>query len=317
NCPAQSGPGRGGSEARAGEGGGGGRARGQPWVEDTCRSWSDLSQCHPHLEYSGNRGAEHRAQHHCPGRAGGHGARRARNASRHGASNQPVTGQRGECYAKASSCMTPGTLYIVATPIGNLEDITLRALQVLRAVDLIACEAPRYSARLLAHYGIIKPRESYHDHNERERTPFLLQMLHSGRNIGLISDSGSPLISDPGYVLVSACRKEGIPVVPIPGPSAVIAALAGSGLPMSRFYFVGFLPPRSKARKAELEQLRDIPATLIFYEAPHRLLATLADISAILGSRPACLARELTKMHEEGTRGTLTELLQIMHARPT
>jgi len=211
--------------------------------------------------------------------------------------------------------MTPGTLYIVATPIGNLEDITLRALQVLRAVDLIACEDTRYSARLLAHYGIIKPRESYHDHNERERTPFLLQMLHSGRNIGLISDSGTPLISDPGYVLVSACRKEGIPVVPIPGPSAVIAALAGSGLPMSRFYFVGFLPPRSKARKAELEQLRDIPATLIFYEAPHRLLATLADISAILGSRPACLARELTKMHEEWTRGTLTELFEIMSAR--
>jgi 16S rRNA (cytidine1402-2'-O)-methyltransferase len=211
--------------------------------------------------------------------------------------------------------MTPGTLYIVATPIGNLEDITLRALQVLRGVDLIACEDTRYSARLLAHYGITKPRESYHDHNERERTPHLLQMLHRGRNIGLISDSGTPLISDPGYVLVSACRKEGIPVVPIPGPSAVIAALAGSGLPISRFYFVGFLPSRSQARKSELGQLRDIPATLIFYEAPHRLLATLADMSAILGSRPACLARELTKMHEEWARGTLTELLETVRGR--
>jgi 16S rRNA (cytidine1402-2'-O)-methyltransferase len=211
--------------------------------------------------------------------------------------------------------MTPGTLYIVATPIGNLEDITLRALQVLRGVDLIACEDTRYSARLLAHYGITAPRESYHDHNEKERTPRLLEMMRRGQNIGLISDSGTPLISDPGYPLVSACRKEGIPVVPIPGPSAVIAALAGSGLPMSRFYFVGFLPPRSKARKAELEQLRDLPATLIFYEAPHRLLATLADMRAILGPRPACLAREMTKMHEEWTRGTLTELLEIMNAR--
>jgi 16S rRNA (cytidine1402-2'-O)-methyltransferase len=211
--------------------------------------------------------------------------------------------------------MTPGTLYIVATPIGNLDDITLRALQVLREVDLIACEDTRYSARLLAHYGITKPRESYHDHNERERTPHLLQMLHSGRNIGLISDSGTPLISDPGYLLVAACRKEGIPVVPIPGPSAVIAALAGSGLPINRFYFVGFLPPRSKARKAELERLRDIPATLIFYEAPHRLRATLADMSAILGSRPACLARELTKMHEEWTRAALPELLECVSAR--
>lgn len=216
---------------------------------------------------------------------------------------------------EASSCMTPGTLYIVATPIGNLEDITLRALQILRRVDMIACEDTRYSARLLAHYGITTPRESYHDHNERERTPHFLQMLHLGRSIALISDSGTPLISDPGYLLVSACRKEGVPVVPIPGPSAVIAALAASGLPMSRFYFVGFLPPRSKARKTELEQLKDIPATMIFYEAPHRLLATLTDMRSILGPRPACLARELTKVHEEWTRGTLTELSEIMNTR--
>ena len=212
--------------------------------------------------------------------------------------------------------MTPGTLYIVATPIGNLDDITLRALRVLREADLIACEDTRYSARLLAHYGITTPRESYHDHNERERTPRFLERLHRGQNIALISDSGTPLISDPGYSLVSACRNEGIPVVPIPGPSAVIAALAGCGLPMSRFYFVGFLPPRSQARKAELEKLRAIDATLVFYEAPHRLLATLTDMGAILGSRPACLARELTKMHEEWMRGTLAELLEIMSARP-
>ena len=212
--------------------------------------------------------------------------------------------------------MTPGTLYIVATPIGNLDDITLRALRVLREADLIACEDTRYSARLLAHYGITTPRESYHDHNERERTPRFLERLHRGQNIALISDSGTPLISDPGYALVSACRNEGIPVVPIPGPSAVIAALAACGLPMGRFYFVGFLPPRSQARKAELEKLRAIDATLVFYEAPHRLLATLTDMSAILGSRPACLARELTKMHEEWMRGTLAELLEIMSARP-
>ena len=212
--------------------------------------------------------------------------------------------------------MTPGTLYIVATPIGNLDDITLRALRVLREADLIACEDTRYSARLLAHYGITTPRESYHDHNERERTPRFLERLHRGQTIALISDSGTPLISDPGYSLVSACRNEGIPVVPIPGPSAVIAALAACGLPMGRFYFVGFLPPRSQARKAELEKLRAIDATLVFYEAPHRLLATLADMNAILGSRPACLARELTKMHEEWMRGTLAELLEIMSARP-
>ena len=211
--------------------------------------------------------------------------------------------------------MGSGTLYIVATPIGNLDDITLRALEILRGVDLIACEDTRYSARLLAHYGIDTPRESYHDHNERERTPRLLERLHNGQDIALISDSGTPLISDPGYSLVSACRNEGISVVPIPGPSALIATLAGCGLPMDRFYFAGFLPSRSTARKTELERLRTIPVTLVFYEAPHRLLSALADMRAILGSRPACLARELTKMHEEWVRGTLTELLEIMSAR--
>ena len=210
--------------------------------------------------------------------------------------------------------MTPGTLYIVATPIGNLDDITLRALRVLREADLIACEDTRYSARLLAHYGITTPRESYHDHNERERTPRFLERLHRGQNIALISDSGTPLISDPGYALVSACRNEGIPVVPIPGPSAVIAALAGCGLPMGRFYFVGFLPPRSQARKAELEKLRAIDATLVFYEAPHRIRESLLDVREILGDRRAAVARELTKLHEQFIRGAVSEIIAHFEA---
>lgn len=209
-----------------------------------------------------------------------------------------------------------GMLYLVATPIGNLEDITLRALRILKEVDLIACEDTRYTARLLNRYAIDTPRESYHQFNEASRAPQLLQMLRDGKNIALVSDSGTPLISDPGYELVFCCRKEGIKVVPVPGPSAAIAALIGSGLPTEAFFFAGFLPARGSQRKRRLQELTGIPATLIFYEAPHRLLSSIEDMADILGPRRACLARELTKMHEELLHGTLPELLENLQARP-
>jgi 16S rRNA (cytidine1402-2'-O)-methyltransferase len=209
-----------------------------------------------------------------------------------------------------------GILYLVATPIGNLEDITLRALRILKEVDLIACEDTRYTARLLTRYGIATPRESYHNFNEESRSPRLMQMLREGKNIALVSDSGSPLISDPGYEIVSSCRREGISVIPIPGPSAAIAALIGSGLPSDSFCFAGFLPARGALRRRRLEELAATPATLIFYEAPHRLLKSLEDMVAVLGVRRACMARELTKVHEEFLQGTLAEILDIVRSRP-
>jgi 16S rRNA (cytidine1402-2'-O)-methyltransferase len=209
-----------------------------------------------------------------------------------------------------------GTLYLVATPIGNLEDITLRALRILKESDLIACEDTRHTAKLLTHYSIATPRESYHKFNEESRTPRLIQMLREGKNIALVSDSGTPLVSDPGYELVSCCRREGIPVVPIPGPSAAIAALAGSGLPTDSFFFAGFLPARSTLRKRRLESLSSIPATLILYEAPHRLIASLEDMIAILGDRQVSMARELTKVHEEFLHGTISEILALLQSRP-
>jgi 16S rRNA (cytidine1402-2'-O)-methyltransferase len=212
--------------------------------------------------------------------------------------------------------MAHGTLFLVATPIGNLEDISLRAIRILKEADLIACEDTRYTARLLTRYGIGTPRESYHQFNEESRTPQLIQMLRDGKNIALVSDSGTPLVSDPGYQLVSACRRERIQVIPVPGPSAAIAALIGSGLPTDSFFFAGFLPARSSLRKRRLEELATIPATLILYEAPHRLLASLEDTVAILGSRRASVARELTKIHEEYLHGTLPELLDLLQARP-
>lgn len=208
-----------------------------------------------------------------------------------------------------------GVLYIVSTPVGNLEDITLRALRILKEVDLIACEDTRHTSKLLTRYEISTPRESYHKFNEESRTPRFLEMLHQGKNIALVSDSGTPLISDPGYELVSGCRKEGIPVVPIPGPSAAVSALTASGLPADTFFFAGFLPNRNSLRKRKLEELAAIPSTLIFYEAPHRLLASLADMAGILGPRRASIARELTKIHEEIVHGTLYELLETFQTR--
>ncbi|MBE0598163.1 MAG: 16S rRNA (cytidine(1402)-2'-O)-methyltransferase, partial [Desulfuromonadales bacterium] len=202
----------------------------------------------------------------------------------------------------------PGTLYLVATPIGNLEDITLRALRLLKEVDLVAAEDTRHSRKLFAHFGITTPLTSYFAHNEREKGEKLLATLREGKAVALISDAGTPAISDPGYLLVRRCREEGIAVTPIPGPSALIAALAASGLPTERFAFEGFLPPRSKPRREALLALAGETRTLLFYEAPHRLAATLADIGTEMGTeREVVVARELTKLHEEFFRGTAAE----------
>jgi 16S rRNA (cytidine1402-2'-O)-methyltransferase len=202
----------------------------------------------------------------------------------------------------------PGTLYLVATPIGNLSDITHRALQVLRDVDLIACEDTRHTHKLLSHYGITTKTISYHEHNEQQRAAHLIDQLKRGSNIAVVSDAGTPAISDPGFRLVRAAIENEVPVVPVPGPSALISALIAAGLPTDEFFFAGFLPPRSNGRRARLSELQSVPGTLIFYEAPHRLAATLKDAYEILGERDAVVARELTKVHEEIRRGYLSEL---------
>ena len=202
----------------------------------------------------------------------------------------------------------PGTLYLVATPIGNLSDITHRALQVLRDVYLIACEDTRHTQKLLNHYGINTKTISYHEHNEQQRAAQLIDQLKQGSNIAVVSDAGTPAISDPGFRLVRAAIENDVPVVPVPGPSALISALIAGGLPTDEFFFGGFLPARSNARRARLAKLQSVPGTLIFYEAPHRLAATLKDAYEILGERDAVVARELTKIHEEIRRGRLSQL---------
>lgn len=203
----------------------------------------------------------------------------------------------------------PGCLYLVATPIGNLEDITVRALRVLGEADLIACEDTRQTAKLLRHYGIRKETVSYHEHNEITRAAELVMRMEEGARIALVSDAGTPVISDPGHHLVALCLRHNIPIVPIPGPSALTAALAASGLPTQEFLFVGFLPARAGERRKALERLAGETRTLIFYEAPHRLAEMLADALDRLGRRPAVIAREVTKMYEEFLRGDLAELL--------
>jgi 16S rRNA (cytidine1402-2'-O)-methyltransferase len=208
-----------------------------------------------------------------------------------------------------------GCLYLVATPIGNLEDITLRAIRILKEADLIACEDTRQTQILLQHYGIRKELVSYHEHNELTRSPELAIELEQGAKIALVSDAGTPGISDPGHRLVTLCLRHHIPVVPIPGPSALVAALAASGLPTEEFLFMGFLPPRAGARRKALEALKAESRTLIFYEAPHRVVESLADASEILGPRPAVIAREVTKIHEEFLRGPLAELLESARKR--
>jgi len=202
-----------------------------------------------------------------------------------------------------------GTLYIVATPIGNLEDITLRALHILREADLIACEDTRHTKKLLAHFNISKPAISYHEHNERERVAELIARLEEGATIALVSDAGTPLISDPGFQLAGQAIARGIPVIPLPGPSALVTALAASGLSVIEFTFARFLPPKKSARRARLAELAKYKSTLIFYEAPHRIKEMLADALDLLGDRPAVIARELTKLHEEFIRGRLSEII--------
>lgn len=208
---------------------------------------------------------------------------------------------------KPHSDLEPG-LYIVATPIGNMGDITLRALDVLGKVDLLACEDTREAGRLAAVYDINVEKIPYHDHNAAEMRPRLIAMLKEGARIALISDAGMPLVSDPGYRLAADAAREGIYVTCVPGASASLAALVLSGLPPDRFMFAGFLPPKSAARKAALSEVKDVPATLVFYETAPRLAESLADMREVLGDRPAAVARELTKKFEEVRRGALGEL---------
>jgi 16S rRNA (cytidine1402-2'-O)-methyltransferase len=206
--------------------------------------------------------------------------------------------------------MKSGTLYIVATPIGNLEDITFRALRVLKEADLIAAEDTRHTQKLLSKYDIHTPLTSYHDHNKEEKGPLLVARLLEGKNIALVSDAGTPGISDPGYFLINLAAHENIPVVPIPGATAAVAALSISGLPTDSFVFEGFLPGKRTARIKKLEELATEKRTLVLYEAPHRIIRTVEDMLTVFGDRRAVLTRELTKVHEEVIRGTLSEILE-------
>lgn len=200
----------------------------------------------------------------------------------------------------------PGTLYLVGTPIGNLEDITFRAIRILQEVDLIAAEDTRHTGKLLQHFQISTPQMSYYEHNQKSRIPEVLKRLQQGQSIALVSDAGMPGVSDPGYEIVKACAEAEIPVVPIPGASAAISALVASGLPCDRFVFEGFLPMNSPARRRErLEFLKSETRTLIFYEAPHKLRQTLQDLAVLGEERLIVLARELTKRYEEFWRGTI------------
>ena len=211
----------------------------------------------------------------------------------------------------------PGKLLVVATPIGNLDDLSHRAKAAFEEADLIACEDTRHTGRLLAHLGIKKPLVSVHEHNERQRLPRLLADLAEGKTIALASDAGTPLLSDPGFVLVREAAANGIRVEPIPGPSAILTALVASGLPPHPFTFAGFPPPKSGKRRTFYKTWAPLGHTLIYFESPHRILPSLSDALAEMGDRPAAIGRELTKMHEEVLRGTLSELLEELRKRPS
>ena len=202
----------------------------------------------------------------------------------------------------------PGTLYLVATPIGNLQDITMRALDTLRKVDVIACEDTRHTRNLLNHFRISNRTVSYHEHNEQERAEELVDRLVRGESVAIVSDAGTPGICDPGFRIVQRAAEAGIAVVPIPGAVAFVNAVIVSGLPSDALFFGGFLPPKKGERRKRLEDIGKIPATLIFYETPHRIAKSLADCSDVLGDRRAAVVRELTKIHEETVRGTLSDL---------
>jgi len=218
---------------------------------------------------------------------------------------------------KGQQALAKGSLYVVATPIGNLADLSARAIEVLGAVDRIVAEDTRHSRRLLQHYTLQTPMTALHEHNERELAPQLVEQLVAGRSLAMISDAGTPLISDPGFNLVRLAREADVPVVPVPGPSALICALSASGLPTDRFVFEGFLPARSTGRRQRLEQLCGEPRTLVFYESSHRILESLQDMQAVFGDqRRAVVARELTKQFETIQGDTLAALVQWVTADP-
>lgn len=208
-----------------------------------------------------------------------------------------------------------GILYIVSTPIGNLEDITIRALSTLKEVGLIAAEDTRQTQKLLNHYGIHTPLTSYHGYNKEEKAEVLVRRLQEGQSIALVSDAGTPLISDPGLYLINRCIQEGIRAVPVPGASAVPCALSVAGLPTDSFVFEGFLPQKRGKRLKKLNSLKELPHTLIFFESPHRLTQTLTDCLEVLGDRPIALARELTKVFEEVIRGNISEVVERLTKR--
>ncbi len=206
-----------------------------------------------------------------------------------------------------------GTLYIVSTPIGNLEDITLRAIRVLKEVDVVAAEDTRHSRHLLDRYQIETRLTSYHDHNKEEKAPVLVEQMLEGKSVALVSDAGTPGISDPGYVLINLAINREIPIVPIPGATAAIAALSVSGMPTDRFIFEGFLPAKHLARQKRLQELAREERTIVFYEAPHKVIRAIEDMLLVFGDRRVVITRELTKMHEETIRGTLSEGLKRLH----
>ena len=209
-----------------------------------------------------------------------------------------------------------GTLFVVATPLGNLNDISARAIRVLGAVEIIACEDTRHTRKLLNHFDIGTRTLSYHEHNEQERCPELLRHLKDGRDLALVSDAGTPQISDPGYRLVRECREQGLPVLPVPGPSAATAALSVSGLPPDRFLFVGFLPRKPLSRRKAIESLKGFSASLIFFVPPHALMDQLTDLKEILGDRKGFLAKEMTKIHERHWWGRLSEIIHHREEAP-
>lgn len=209
----------------------------------------------------------------------------------------------------ATKQINPIGLYIVATPIGNLSDITLRALDILKLVDLIVCEDTRVSAKLLSHYGIKKPLLSYNDHNAQQRRPEIFAAIEAGKRVALISDAGTPLISDPGYKLVQEAREKNLYITTIPGASSVLSALCLSGLPSDSFFFAGFLPAKTEAVRKYIASIKEVPATLIFFESAKRLVKSLEILQEILGNREAAIVREITKLYEETKRGKLSELL--------
>jgi 16S rRNA (cytidine1402-2'-O)-methyltransferase len=210
-----------------------------------------------------------------------------------------------------------GTLFLVATPIGNLQDISLRALETLKTVDLIACEDTRHTRKLLTHFGIQARLVSYHEHNEQQRAEELSELLTGGKSIAVVSDAGTPAICDPSFRIVQKAFEIGARVIPIPGAVAFVNALIASGLPTDSFFFGGFLPSKKGERQNRLREVKEIPATLIFYETPHRLVKSLTDCAEILGNRKCAVARELTKLHEEIVRGDLQELIEKFSEKPT